>query len=131
MVIRTRFESDPEQRVSGGDARKQKDCDDKRESHEKILTETSPLVGTKLADGAAVYGNASRQPQRDDHDEDVDDETGEPQLGFIFTKKFSIKTKIEKGTPFKRSTTKSIEQTSKLTEANAESRTKNKNQLHA
>ena len=35
-----------------------------------------------------------------------------------------IKTKIEKVTPFKRSITKSIEQTSKFTEANAESRTK-------
>ena len=40
-----------------------------------------------------------------------------------------IKTKIEKGTPFKRSITKSIEQTSKFTEANAESR--KKYQLHA
>ena len=36
-----------------------------------------------------------------------------------------FKTKIEKGTLFKRSITKSIEQTSKFTEANAESRTKN------
>ena len=35
-----------------------------------------------------------------------------------------MKTKIEKGTPFNRSITKSIEQTSKFTEANAESRTK-------
>ena len=76
--------------MSGGEAREQKDCDDKRESHEKILTETSPLVGTKLAGGAAVYGNASRQPQRDDHDENVDAETGKPQLGFIFTKKLSV-----------------------------------------
>ena len=39
--------------------------------------------------------------------------------------KISFKTKIEKGTPFNRSITKSIEQTSKFTEANAESRTKN------
>ena len=38
---------------------------------------------------------------------------------------FLFKTKIEKGTPFNRSITKSIEQTSKFTEANAESRTKN------
>ena len=35
-----------------------------------------------------------------------------------------LKTKIEKGAPFKRSITKSIEQTSKVTEANAKSRTK-------
>ena len=35
-----------------------------------------------------------------------------------------LKQKIEKGTPFKRSITKSIEQTSKFTEANVESRTK-------
>ena len=43
---------------------------------------------------------------------------------YVFTKGI-FKTKIEKGTPFKRSITKSIEQTSKFTEANAESRTKN------
>ena len=46
------------------------------------------------------------------------------------TLNYFVKTKIEKRTPFKRSITKSIKQTSKFTEANAESRTKT-NQLHA
>ena len=44
----------------------------------------------------------------------------------LFGDEIDFKTKIEKGTPFNRSITKSIEQTSKFTEANAESRTKKK-----